>query len=137
MSITKIQIQGGNATPGPPLGPALGGKNLNIRDVVSEINAKTKHKKGEIVRVIININEKSKKYTIQVKNTPASIMLKKAIGIKKGSAIPNRDKVGTISREKLKVIALEKQEDLNAFSLDKAIKILEGTLRSMGVTITN
>ncbi len=137
MSVIKIQIKGGTATPGPPVGPALGGKNLNIRDVVNDINAKTQDKKGELVRVIIEVDEKNKQYKLTVKNTPAADLLKKAVNITKGSSVPNRDKVGTITKEELKKVALLKQEDLNAFSVEAAMKTLEGTLRSMGVTVTN
>ncbi len=137
MSQVKLQLEAGNVTPGAPLGPALGGKQLNIRDVATQINALTQNKKGQLVRVLIQIDDKTKQYKIQVKGTPTSQLLKKASKIEKGSSIPNRRKVASLSTEQIKKIAAEKQADLNAFTPQAAFHILAGTARSMGITITN
>lgn len=139
MSKIKLQVKGGSVTPGAPLGPALGGKQLNssIRDVATQINALTEDKKGQTVRIIIHIDDKTKQHSIEVKGAPASLFLKEAAKIQKGSSVPNRDKVASLSTEQVKKIAEEKQDDLNAFTPEAAFHILAGTARSMGITITN
>jgi large subunit ribosomal protein L11 len=130
----KLQIQAGQANPSPPVGPALGQHGVNIMEFCKAFNAKTQDKQGYIIPVIITVYV-DKSFTFITKTPPASELIKKAIGIEKGSGVPNKDKVGKITKDKIKEIAEMKMKDLNAFKIESAIKIIEGTARSMGVII--
>ncbi len=130
----KLQIPAGNATPAPPVGPALGQQGLNISEFCKAFNAKTKGQEGMIIPVVITAY-KDRSYTFITKTPPAAILLKKAAGLAKGSGEPNRNKVASIPVEKVKDIAELKMEDLNAADTDAAIRIIKGTARSMGIEI--
>lgn len=130
----KLQVTGGAANPAPPIGPALGQHGLNIQDFCTKFNAATQDKKGDVVPVVIDVFE-DRTFTFIMKVAPASELIKKAAGIKKGSGSPLKEKVGKISRAQLKEIAEKKMADLNANDLDAAMKIIEGTARQMGVTV--
>lgn len=130
----KLQIQAGQANPSPPVGPALGQHGVNIMEFCKAFNAKTQDKQGYIIPVVITVYV-DKSFTFITKTPPASELIKKAIGIEKGSGVPNKDKVGKITRDKIKEIAEMKMKDLNTSKIEGAIKIIEGTARSMGVII--
>lgn len=135
-TILKLQIPAGAANPSPPVGPALGQASVNIMDFCNAFNAETKDaEKGVPLPVVIQVYE-DKSFTFQIKSPPASVLIKKAIKIQKGSSVPNMDKVGSITTAQLEEIAKVKEKDLNANSLDQAVKIIAGTARSMGVDIT-
>tara|TARA_B100000287_G_scaffold269942_1_gene254102 strand:+ start:889 stop:1314 length:426 start_codon:yes stop_codon:yes gene_type:complete len=134
-TILKLQIPAGAANPSPPVGPALGQAAVNIMDFCNAFNAETQNmEKGIPLPVVITVYE-DKSFTFEVKSAPASVLIKKAIGISKGSGEPNRDKVGSITRAQLEEIVQAKQKDLNANDMDQAVKIIEGTARSMGVEV--
>lgn len=128
----KLQIPAGKANPAPPIGPALGAAGVNIMAFCKEFNAKTQSMAGDILPVVITVYQ-DKSFTFICKKPPVAQMIKKSLGIEKGSAVPNRDKVGKITREQAKKIAEDKMQDLNANSLDAAINIVRGTARSMGI----
>jgi large subunit ribosomal protein L11 len=130
----KLQAKGGQATPAPPVGPALGQHGVNIGQFVSQFNERTKSLNGTVVPVVISVFA-DKSFTFEVKSPPAAVLLKQAAEIAKGSGIPNREKVGKVSAEEVRKIAETKFKDLNAFDLDQAEKIIRGTARSMGVEI--
>jgi large subunit ribosomal protein L11 len=130
----KLQIPAGAATPAPPVGPALGQAGVNIMDFVKNFNARTASQAGLIIPVVITVYA-DRSYTFITKTPPAPILLIKAAGIQKGSGEPNRKKVGTVTRAQVEEIAKTKMPDLNAASLEAAIRIIEGTARSMGVEI--
>ena len=130
----KLQAKGGQATPAPPVGPALGQHGVNIGQFVSQFNERTKNLNGTIVPVEITVYE-DKSFTFEVKSPPAAVLLKQAAEIAKGSGIPNREKVGTVTSEQVRKIAETKFKDLNAYNLDQAEKIIRGTAQSMGVEI--
>lgn len=130
----KLQAKGGQATPAPPVGPALGQHGVNIGQFVSQFNERTKNLNGTIVPVVINVFA-DKSFTFEVKSPPAAVLLKQAAEIAKGSGVPNREKVGKVSAEQVRKIAETKFKDLNAYDLDQAEKIIRGTARSMGVEI--
>ncbi len=130
----KLQAKGGQATPAPPIGPALGQHGINIGQFVSQFNERTKDLNGTIVPVVITLY-KDKSFNFEVKSPPAAVLLKQAAEIAKGSGIPNKEKVGKISVEQLRKIAETKFEDLNAHDLVQAEKIIEGTARSMGIEV--
>jgi large subunit ribosomal protein L11 len=130
----KIQAPGGQATPAPPIGPALGQHGVNIGQFVSQFNEKTKDLNGTIVPVVITVY-KDKTFTFEVKSPPAAVLLKQAANIAKGSGVPNKEKVGKVTAEQVRKIAEQKQKDLNAYDLEQAEKIIRGTARSMGVEI--
>jgi large subunit ribosomal protein L11 len=134
--VTKIKIQapGGQATPAPPIGPALGQQNINIGQFVSQFNERTKDLNGTIVPAEITIYS-DRTFTFVVKSPPAAVLLKQAAGIAKGSGVPNKEKVGRVTREQVRQIAQTKLADLNVFDLDAAIRQVEGTARSMGVEV--
>lgn len=135
-TILKLQIPAGAANPSPPVGPALGQASVNIMDFCNAFNAETKDaEKGVPLPVVIQVFE-DKSFTFQIKSPPASVLIKKAIKIQKGSSVPNMDKVGSITTAQLEEIAKVKEKDLNANSLDQAVKIIAGTARSMGVDVT-
>jgi large subunit ribosomal protein L11 len=128
----KLQIPAGKANPAPPIGPALGAAGVNIMAFCKEFNAKTQSMAGDILPVVITVYV-DKSFTFICKKPPIAEMIKKTLGVEKGSAVPNRDKVGKITREQAKKIAEDKMQDLNANSLDAAINIVLGTARSMGI----
>lgn len=130
----KLQIQGGKANPAPPVGPALGQHGLNIQDFCSKFNDKTKDRGGEVVPVIITVYQDAT-FDFITKTPPASDLLKKAAGLKKGSGKPLQEKVGKVTRAQVKEIAEKKMPDLNARDIDAAMKIIEGTARQMGLTV--
>ena len=134
--VTKIKLQapGGKATPAPPIGPALGQNGVNIGQLVSQFNERTKDLNGTTVPVVITVF-KDKSFTFEVKSPPAAVLLKQAAEIAKGSGVPNKEKVGTVSAEQVRKIAETKFKDLNAYDLDQAEKIIRGTARSMGVDV--
>lgn len=136
MGKVSLQIQAGKATPAPPVGPALGQYGVNIMGFCKEYNAKTANQTGFIVPVEITVYE-DRSFTFEIKSPPASDLLKKAASIEKGSGEPNKKKVGKVSRAKLVEIAETKKNDLNAADLDAAIKMIEGTARSMGLTVVD
>ncbi|MBN1971932.1 MAG: 50S ribosomal protein L11 [Candidatus Delongbacteria bacterium] len=130
----KLQLPAGQATPAPPVGPALGQKGVNIMEFCKTFNARTQDKKGDIIPVVITVYA-DKSFTFIMKTSPASDLIKKAIKLQKGSSVPNMDKVGKITRAQLEEIATKKMEDLNANDLDAAVNIIAGTCRSMGVEV--
>ena len=130
----KLQAKGGQATPAPPVGPALGQHGVNIGQFVSQFNERTKNLNGTIVPVVITVFA-DKSFTFEVKSPPAAVLLKQAAEIAKGSGIPNREKVGKVTSEQVRKIAETKFKDLNAYDLDQAEKIIRGTAQSMGVEI--
>jgi large subunit ribosomal protein L11 len=134
--VTKIKVQapGGQATPAPPIGPALGQHNVNIGQFVSQFNERTKELNGTIVPAEITVYE-DRSFTFVVKSPPAAVLLKQAAGIAKGSGVPNREKVAKVTREQIRQIAETKMADLNAFDLAGAMRQVEGTARSMGVEV--
>lgn len=133
-TILKLQIPAGQATPAPPIGPALGQHGLNIGEFCSKFNEATKDQIGSIIPVEITIYE-DRSYEFKLKTPPVSDLLKKAIGIEKGSGEPNRLKVGKITKEQIREIALKKMPDLNTTDLEAAMRMVEGTARNMGIEI--
>jgi len=130
----KLQIPAGQASPAPPVGPALGQHGVNIMQFVKEFNDRTKDKQGYIIPVVITIY-KDRSFTFVLKTPPASELLKKAAGIAKGSGEPNKVKVGKVRRSQVEEIAKMKMPDLNANDIEAAMRIIEGTARSMGIEI--
>ena len=132
----KLQASGGQATPAPPVGPALGQHGVNIGQFVSQFNERTKDLNGTTVPVVITVY-KDKSFTFEVKSPPAAVLLKQAAEIAKGSGVPNKEKAGKITTEQLRKITEAKFKDLNAYDLENAEKIIRGTARSMGIEITD
>ena len=130
----KLQLSGGQATPAPPVGPALGQHGLNIMDFCKAFNARTQKEQGIIIPVVITVFS-DRTYTFITKTPPASFLLRQAAGIDKGSGEPNREKVGVVSQAQVEEIATTKMPDLNAGSLDAAVQIIKGTARSMGIEV--
>jgi large subunit ribosomal protein L11 len=130
----KLQAQGGQATPAPPIGPALGQNGANIGQFVSQFNERTTDLNGTIVPVVLNVF-KDKSFTFEVKSPPAAVLLKQAAQIAKGSGVPNKEKVGKVTASQIREIAEKKFQDLNAYDKEGAIKIIEGTARSMGIEV--
>jgi large subunit ribosomal protein L11 len=133
-AIVKLQIPAGKATPAPPVGPALGQHGVNIMAFVKEYNERTASQAGLVIPAEITIFE-DRSFSFVTKTPPAGDLIKKAVGAEKGSSVPNRDKVGTLSRDKVREIAELKMKDLNAMDIDGAMRMVEGTARSMGVTV--
>ena len=131
----KLQIKGGAANPSPPVGPALGSKGLNIMEFCKQFNARTQDKPGVILPVLITYY-KDKSFDFVIKTPPAPILLMEAAKAKKGSAEPNRNKIGSVTWEQVQHIAETKMPDLNAFKLEAAMKMVAGTARSMGITVS-
>ena len=132
----KLQIEAGKATPAPPVGPALGSSGVNIMQFVKEFNDRTAKQAGMIIPVVITVY-KDKSFEFITKVPPVAVLIKKAIGIEKGSGKPNKDKVAKITKEQVKAIAEQKMPDLNAASLEAAMSMVEGTARSMGVVVVD
>jgi large subunit ribosomal protein L11 len=130
----KLQAPGGQATPAPPIGPALGQHGVNIGQFVSQFNERTRDLNGTTVPVVISVFS-DKSFTFEVKSPPAAVLLKQAAEVAKGSGVPNKEKVGTVTAEQVRKIAQTKFNDLNAYDLDQAEKIIRGTARSMGVDV--
>ena len=133
--LIKLQIKGGAANPSPPVGPALGSKGINIMDFCKQFNAKTQDKAGKILPVIITYYT-DKSYDFVVKTPPVAIQILETTKLKSGSAEPNRSKVASLSWEQVKTIAQEKMVDLNCFTIESAMKMVAGTARSMGISVT-
>jgi len=131
----KLQIPGGNATPAPPVGPALGQHGVNIMEFCKAYNAKTQSQAGMIIPAVITVYA-DRSFTFITKTPPAAVLLKKAANLAKGSGEPNRTKVGTVTLAQVKEIAQTKMEDLNASSVEAAMEMVKGTARSMGIIIT-
>ncbi|WP_298613096.1 50S ribosomal protein L11 [uncultured Thermosynechococcus sp.] len=136
VAVIKLAIQAGKANPAPPIGPALGQHGVNIMMFCKEYNARTADQVGMVVPVEISVYE-DRSFTFVLKTPPASVLIKKAAGIEKGSGEPNKKKVGSITRAQLREIAEKKMPDLNANDIEAAMRIIEGTARNMGVTITD
>ncbi|TAF66650.1 MAG: 50S ribosomal protein L11 [Cytophagales bacterium] len=130
----KLQVKGGQANPSPPIGPALGSKGINIMEFCKQFNARTQEKQGQVLPVLITYY-KDKSFEFVVKTPPAAVLILEAIKLQTGSAEPNRKKVGNISWDQIKTIAETKMPDLNAFTIESAMKMIAGTARNMGVII--
>lgn len=135
VGLVKLQIKGGAANPSPPVGPALGSKGVNIMEFCKQFNARTQDRAGKILPVIISVYA-DKSFDFIVKNPPVPAQLKELLNLKSGSPEPNRKKVGSINWEQVKEIAAGKMPDLNAFTLGSAMRMVAGTARSMGITVT-
>ncbi len=131
----KLQVRGGQANPAPPVGPALGAKGVNIMEFCKRFNADTNDKMGQVLPVIITVF-KDKSFSFVIKSTPAAVQLLKAANLKSGSSQSNRNKVGSVTWDQVKDIAESKMEDLNAFKIESAMKMVAGTARSMGINVT-
>jgi large subunit ribosomal protein L11 len=134
IKVVKLQIPAGKANPAPPVGPALGQAGVNIMAFCKEFNARTAEQAGLIIPVEITVYE-DRSFTFITKTPPAAVLLKKALGIESGSGEPNKKKVGTIKRDKIREIAELKMPDLNAANIEAAMKMIEGTARSMGIVV--
>ena len=132
----KLQIEAGKATPAPPVGPALGSSGVNIMQFVKEFNDRTAKQAGMIIPVVITVY-KDKSFEFITKVPPVAVLIKKAIGLEKGSGKPNKDKVAKITKEQVKAIAEQKMPDLNAASLEAAMSMVAGTARAMGVVVVD
>ena len=133
-AIVKLNITGGKANPAPPIGPALAGHGINIMQFCKEYNARTQNKIGDIIPAEITVYQDGS-FTFILKSPPTSELLKKAAGVEKGSDVPNRNKVGSITRDQLREIAQAKMSDLNAIDVEGAMRQIEGTARNMGISI--
>ncbi|MFC2187150.1 50S ribosomal protein L11 [Peijinzhouia sedimentorum] len=131
----KLQVKGGQANPAPPIGPALGSKGLNIMEFCKQFNARTQEKMGQVCPVLVTIYS-DKSFEFVVKTPPAAVLVLEAAKAKKGSEEPNRKKVGSITWDQVKTIAETKMPDLNAFKIESAMKMVAGTARSLGITVT-
>ena len=130
----KLQIKGGAANPSPPVGPALGSKGVNIMDFCKQFNARRQDKAGKVLPVIITVYS-DKSFDFVVKQPPVAVQLKEAAKVQKGSAQPNRDKVGQVTWEQVRAIAQDKMPDMNCFTLESAMRMVAGTARSMGINV--
>ena len=135
-AIVRLQIQAGKANPAPPIGPALAGHGINLMAFCKEYNARTNTRMGEIIPAEISIYTDGS-FSFILKTSPAAVLLKKAAGVEKGSAVPNREKVGQVTRKQVKEIAELKMKDLNAVDLEGAMRQIEGTARNMGLEIVD
>ncbi len=133
--IIKLQIKGGSANPSPPVGPALGAKGVNIMEFCKQFNARTQDKAGKVIPVIITVY-KDKSFDFIVKTPPVAVQLLEATKLQKGSPEPNRNKVAAVSWDQIQKIAEDKMVDLNAFTVESAMKMVAGTARSMGITVS-
>ena len=134
-ALIKLQVRGGAANPSPPVGPALGAKGVNIMEFCKQFNARTQDKQGKVLPVIITVYM-DKSFEFVIKTPPAAVQLMEAAKIKKGSPQSNLQKVGKVSWDQVKTIAEDKMQDLNAFTIESAMKMVAGTARSMGLTVT-
>ena len=135
-AIVRLQIEAGKANPAPPIGPALAGHGINIMAFCKEYNARTSNRAGEVLPAEITVYTDNS-FTFVLKTPPAAVLLRKAAGIPKGSGVPNKDKVGTVSRKQVREIAELKMKDLNAIDVEGAMKQVEGTARSMGINVVD
>jgi large subunit ribosomal protein L11 len=135
-AIVRLQLEAGKATPAPPVGPALASHGINIMAFCKEYNARTSNKQGEVVPAEITVFTDGS-FTFVLRTSPAAVLLRKAAKVEKGSGTPNKDKVGKVTRAQIKEIAELKMKDLNAITLEGAMKQIEGTARSMGITVTD
>jgi large subunit ribosomal protein L11 len=135
-AIVRLQLEAGKANPAPPVGPALAGHGINIMAFCKEYNARTSNRPGEIIPAEITVYTDGS-FTFVLKTSPASVLLRKAAKVQKGSSAPNKEKVGKVTRAQIREIAEIKMKDLNAINLEGAIKQIEGTARSMGITIVD
>ncbi len=136
MAMVKLQVPGGQATPAPPVGPALGQHGVNIGEFVSKFNETTNDKQGVIIPVVITIY-KDRSFSMVMKSPPASVLLKQAAQIAKGSSDPKKDKIATVTRKQVESIAETKMADLNAADMDAAVRVISGTARSMGIEVSD
>jgi len=134
-ALIKLQIKGGAANPSPPVGPALGSKGVNIMDFCKQFNARTQSMAGKVIPVVIQVYA-DKSFDFVTKSPPVAVQIKEAAKVESGSAEPNRKKVGSVTWETVKAIAMDKMQDMNAFTLEKAMGMVAGTARSLGVTVT-
>lgn len=135
IKVVKLQVPAGKANPAPPVGPALGQAGVNIMGFCKEFNARTQDQAGLIIPVVISVYE-DRSFTFVTKTPPAPVLLKKAAKVEKGSSVPNRDKVATVTKAQVQEIAELKMEDLNAASVEAAMRMIEGTARSMGILVS-
>jgi large subunit ribosomal protein L11 len=133
--IVRLQVKGGAANPSPPVGPALGAAGVNIMEFCKQFNARTQDKAGKLCPCLITVYT-DKSFDFVIKTPPAAVQLMEAAKLKKGSGEPNRAKVGKVTWDQVKAIAEDKMQDLNAFTIDSAMKMVAGTARSMGITVT-
>lgn len=133
-AVVRLQLEAGKANPAPPVGPALAGHGINLMGFCKEYNARTSNRPGEVIPVDITIYTDGS-FTLALRTSPTAVLLRKAAGLEKGSAVPNRNKVGKVSRAQVKEIAEIKMKDLNAIDLPGAMLQVEGTARSMGITV--
>ncbi len=134
-ALVKLQVKGGAANPSPPVGPALGAKGVNIMDFCKQFNARTQDKPGQVLPVVITVYA-DKSFDFIIKTPPVAVQLKDAAKLKSGSGEPNRKKVASITWEQVEVIAKDKMPDLNAFNVESAMRMVAGTARSMGITVS-
>ena len=135
-AIVRLQLEAGKANPAPPVGPALAGHGINIMAFCKEYNARTSNRQGEVIPAEITVFTDGS-FTFVLKTSPAAVLLRKAAGVEKGSGVPNKDKVGRVTRKQVREIAELKMKDLNAINIEGAMKQVEGTARSMGITIVD
>lgn len=135
VKVIKLQIEAGKASPAPPVGPALGSSGINIMEFVKAFNDKTASQAGMIIPVVISVY-KDKSFTFITKVSPVSALIKKELGIKSGSGVPNKTKVANLTKEQVKKIAEMKMPDLNTTNIESAMRLVEGTARSMGITVS-
>ncbi|MBX3384887.1 MAG: 50S ribosomal protein L11 [Phycisphaeraceae bacterium] len=135
-NVFKIMAPGGQATPAPPIGPVLGSKGVNPGQFIQKFNAATQHVKGKVVGCIVTVYS-DRTFELEIKGSPASVLIKDAAGAEKGSGTPNKDKVGKITKAQVRDIATAKMADLNSQSVEAAMRVIEGTARSMGVTVVD
>ena len=133
-ALIKLQIKGGAANPAPPVGPALGAKGVNIMEFCKQYNARTQDKLGKVLPAVITVYS-DKSFDFVIKTPPAAVQIMEQANLKKGSSEPNRSKVGTISWDKVRIIAEDKMPDMNCFTMDSAMRMIAGTARSMGVVV--
>lgn len=132
--VVKLQVKGGQANPSPPVGPALGAAGVNIMEFCKQFNGRTQEKQGAVLPVVITVYQ-DKSFDFVIKTPPAAIQLMEAAKLKKGSGVPNRQKVGAITWDQVRAIAEDKLVDMNCFTIESAMKMVAGTARSMGITV--
>jgi len=135
-AVVRLQLEAGKANPAPPVGPALAGHGINIMAFCKEYNARTANRPGEVIPAEITVYTDGS-FTFVLKTSPAAVLLRKAAGIEKGSGVPNKDKVGKVTRKQVREIAELKMKDLNAINIEGAMKQVEGTARSMGINVVD